>query len=245
MVLLTSFCCHAQEDDLEFSADRPGATTSPDITPKYKLMWEVGMQYEYDRTDNVCIKTFNYYNSMFRFGVSDYAELRFGFAASQTYPESEHSYGGISSLTFGTKVKLYDGWRAIPKVSLLGELLLPGGSNHNYLPQHIGGNLHLVFSNDITSWFSLGYDAGLIWSGVTDENATTFLGVCCSFKTTQRLGLFIEEYNNLNEENLYMTEFGGTFMITPRVQIDAYADMNLQHMDKYINVGIGVVWKIN
>ena len=42
-----------------------------------------------------------------------------------------------------------------------------------------------------------------------------------------------------------MTEFGGTFMVSPRVQIDAYADMNLRRMDKYINVGVGVAWRIN
>ncbi len=237
---------YAQEEEFEFSADRPGTTTSPDIMPKYKLMWEAGLQYEHDCADGTSTNTFNYHSSLFRFGVSDYAELRFGIAASQTYLEGEDNYGGISSLAIGTKVKIFDGWRAVPKISLLGELLLPGGSNHKYLPQHVGTNLHLLFNNDITSWFSLGYDAGVIWSGDTDEERpSTFLGACFSFKPTERLGLFVEEYNTLNTTNQYMTEFGGTYMVSSRVQIDAYIDMNLQHMDKYVNIGIGVVWRIN
>lgn len=246
LAMFIVFSGYAQEEGLEFSADRPGATTSPDITPKYKLMWEAGLQYEHDRTDGTSINTFNYHNSLFRFGVSDYAELRFGIAASKTYLEGEDNYGGLSSITVGTKVKIFDGWRAVPKISLLGELLLPGGKEHKYLPQHVGGNLHLAFNNDIASWFSLGYDAGVVWSGMSDEvRPSTFLGVCFSFKPTQRLGLFVEEYNTLNEVNSYMTEFGGTFMVSPRVQIDAYADMNLRRMDKYINVGVGVAWRIN
>ena len=245
VALLASVSCHAQEG-LEFVADRPGATTSPDIAPKYKLFWETGLQYEHDCTDKSTENTLNYHNSLFRFGVSEYAELRLGIAASQSYPDHQDSYGGISSLTVGTKVKIFDGWRAVPKISLLGELLLPGGSNHKYLPQHVGANLHLLFNNDITSWFSLGYDAGVIWSGDTDEEQpSTFLGACFSFMPSERLGLFVEEYNTLNTTNQYMTELGGTYMVSSRVQIDAYIDMNLQHMDKYVNIGIGVVWRIN
>lgn len=245
MALLPSLSCHAQEG-LEFVADRPGATTGPDIAPKYKLIWETGLQYEHDHTDKPTEKTLNYHNSLFRFGVSEYAELRLGIAASQTYPDNQDSYGGISSLTVGTKVKVFDGWRAVPKISLLGELLLPGGSNHCYLPQHVGTNLHLLFNNDITSWFSLGYDVGVFWSGNKDEEQpSTFLGACFSFKPTERLGLFVEEYNTLDTTNQYMTEFGGTYMVSSRVQIDTYIDMNLQHMDKYVNIGLGVVWRIN
>lgn len=236
--------CYAQ-DNAEFSADRPGVTTSPDIMPKYKLMWETGLAYENDRTEETSVKTLNYHNSLFRLGLSDYAELRFGFAANHTYLKNEDSYGGISSLLVGTKMKIFDGYNVIPKISFLGELLLPGKSGSNYLPPHIGANLHLAFSNDITSWFSVGYDAGLIWSGMPEEeHASTFLSINCNFKPTERLGLYVEECNFLNQKNLYVVEMGGTYMVSSRIQLDAYADVNLKHLGDYINIGLGVAWLI-
>ena len=243
---LLALPCIAQEDDIDFSADRPGMTTNPDVMPKNKLMWEAGLEFENDRIDGDAVNTFNYHNSLFRYGLTDYAELRFAFAASHTYIKGGDNYGGISDLSLGTKVKIYDGYRALPKVAMLAELYLPGGDDHNYLPQHVGTNLHLAFSNEITSWLSLGYDVGMVWSGYSDEDhATTFGSINLNFVPADKACIFIEEYNFWNHDiNQNMIEFGGTYMVSRRVQLDAYADMDLRHFGNYINVGLGVSWRI-
>lgn len=242
---LFSVICYAQGDVNEFSSDRPGMTTGPDVMSKNKLIWEVGLAFENDCIDEIGVKTLNYHNSLFRYGLSNYAEVRFGFATNETYTRNAERYGGISSLFVGTKMKLLDESKIFPKVSFLGELLLPGSINSNYLPQHIGANLHLVFNNEITSWFSLGYDAGVVWSGMQDEeHASTILGLNLNFKPSERFSLYVEECNTLNKENLYFTELGATYMVSSRVQVDAYADIDLQHINKYINLGLGLSWLI-
>lgn len=231
------------QDDMEFTADRPGATTGPDVIAKKTLMLETGMEYESDRICGPAIKTWNYNNSLFRYGLTDFAEVRFSIAGSETYDGDGH-FGGVSDLSLGTKVKIYAGSKYLPKVSLLGTLLLPGGKEHNYLSERIGGDLHLLFNNEICSWFSLGYDVGLTWIGNSGDQEETFLGFCFSFQPADKFGCFVEEYNTFAGETTCMSEVGVSYMLSPRLQIDAYTDFNLKHFGKYNNIGIGLAWKI-
>jgi len=242
-IILFSFTSFAQEDFV-FSADRPGATTGTDIMEKYKVQWETGMNFDNNKSTETSVKTWNINNSLFRFGVTDYAELRVAASVNRTTFDNT-SICNVADIRIGTKVKIFDGYKAVPAISLLAEMLIPGGKNSDYLPERIGGNFHLLFNNYICSWFSLGYDVGITWTGNPGAREQVFAGICFGFQPIDKLSLFIEEYNTFYEETDVMTEFGASYMITKRLQIDAYADLNLKDIRNYYNIGFGVAWKIN
>jgi hypothetical protein len=49
----------------------------------------------------------------------------------------------------------------------------------------------------------------------------------------------------LNSKGDYSVDFGVTYMVHPKVQLDVAADLNLQQPDKYYAVSAGVAWQIN
>ena len=142
-------------------------------------------------------------------------------------------------------------------MSFLGTLLLPGGSRSHYLPQHVGIQTHLLFENELSNSFSLGYDVGAEWSGDTD-NPNIFFGVSLNYQATNKLSFFIESYNLYNSQKQddwakpgrashfnCMSEVGAAYMISPRLQVNLYGDINLNEPSKYANVGLGMAWLLN
>ncbi len=136
LLALTFGCAQAQDDG--FTADRPGATTGSDVLPKGRVQWETGMGWERSKMENPSTTTWTLNNSLLRWGFSRYAELRLQADALYTTNADTH-YGGIANAALGTKVRLFEGRKALPAVSLLGNLLIPGCKNAHYLPRHLGG----------------------------------------------------------------------------------------------------------
>ena len=51
----------------------------------------------------------------------------------------------------------------------MGTILIPGGSNAHYLPKNLGIQAHLLFENELSSKFTLGYGLGAEWDGDTES----------------------------------------------------------------------------
>lgn len=183
-----------------------------------------------------------------RCGITDYCEFRFGISYDYTwtYMDDEcYKLGGLSDLSFGTKVKLYDGKGWIPKMALLATLTMP--ADKDFLPERVGGDFHLLFGNDLCDWCSLGCDVGYSWSKKNGEYENPlFFGVSLGFAPTDKLGLMVEEYNVTDNDNKVnpFSEFAVTYMVHPRVQLDAYTDVDWKNPGKFRNIGIGVAWRI-
>ena len=110
-----------------FTADRPGATTGVDVLPKGRVQWETGIGYERSKMDGPAATTWTLNNSLLRWGISESAELR--LQADYLYSSCEGAHtNGLSNVAIGTKVKIFEGWKAVPAVSLLGNVLVPGWS---------------------------------------------------------------------------------------------------------------------
>ncbi len=241
LMTLLPLCAIAQEDE-GFTADRPGATTGTDVLPKGRFQWETGMGWERSKMEGVTATVWTLNTSLLRWGISEHAELRLQGDWLNESVEGEH-YNGLSGLAIGTKMKLFEGWKAVPVISLLANILVPGGSDSNFLPENWGGQVGILFQNELTPWLSLGYEGDLIWSD--DSRPAAFFGACLGFQVNDRLSLMVEEYNTNNQDGTSCwMEIGGAWQLSSRVQLDVATDISLQYPSRFANVMVGVAWQI-
>lgn len=106
---------------------------------------------------------------MFRLGLTPQAEVRLQIDECITHTPEGNFGGGIANATIGTKIKVYEGGKILPKVAIMGTILIPDGSNAHYLPKHLDFQAHLLFENELSSKFTLGYDLGGEWDGDTES----------------------------------------------------------------------------
>lgn len=240
-ILLSFFQSVYAQEDVSFTADRPGATTGTDVIPKGRFQWETGFGYEKSTFSSTRVENWTINNSLFRYGISDYAELRFQIDEMCTHT-NDGSFGGIANLMLGTKISLCEGAGVLPSISLMGNLYIPGGKESKYLPQNLGSSMDLLFNNELCSWISLGYQVGLSWCD--NAKPTTFAGACFEVTPTKKFSFFIEEYNFFYDETECYMEVGASYLLHPRLQIDLATDFDLKHMKSYHNLSFGIAWQI-
>lgn len=242
--IFISFIASAQNEsnDICISADRPGMATGVDIMPTKKIQWETGFQWDYINQSH----SFTLPTTMLRFGLSDFAELRLQYDG--TFAENNYS---IEPLILGTKIRVFDGWKWAPRISFMANLAIPSTPDLAK-SMHIAPSLYLLFQNDITNWFNIGYNVGVEWNG-EDATPATFLAVCLGFGITDNFGAFLESYNYFTRYNLSTgktavdanLDFGFNYIVHPRIQLDLYASFNCQDPKSYSNIGLGIAWLIN
>ena len=244
-LLMATVVGFAQEDHPGVMADRPGMSTGTDVLPFLKVQWETGFEGGCGDVHSVLLPT-----TMFRFGVTKFAEIRLEYDGALFQTENPHKWGyDVCPLVLGTKVKIFDGYKWVPKISLMANLAIPL-TRAQLHETHVAPSLHLLFQNDVTDWFSVGYDVGAEWNGVNATPAT-FLGVCLGFNVTDDLGLFVESYNYFTKYAMRNTEaecdldFGLSYVVHPKVQLDLYAGFNCQNPRTMSFVGLGVAWMMN
>lgn len=225
------------QEDLVISADRPGMATGTDVMPLHKIQWETGFAYEHSKG---CPDSYTLNNTYLRYGLSEWAEVHVG--ADLLLCDGTT---GLSALSVGTKVKMLDGAGWVPTVSFMANLASPHIGSKAYRPDHLAPQLYLLFQNDVTDWFNIGYNIGAEWDGFIAE-PTTFAAVCLGFAITDDLGCFVESYNYFTTESSeYLMDLGLTWIVSPRVQLDVSAAISLTNPYSYFWAGAGVAWLIN
>ena len=246
IVALVLVCglCHAQNELSTISADRPGALTGTDVIPLYKVQWETGMGFESTK-DGPHTLVLN--NTLLRFGLFESTEIRLGANALMLNEEQGAAPTfGMTPLTFGIKTKFFEGGDVLPSVALLAELKSPHIGTKEWLPSHLTPTLHLLFDHTVTNWLGIGYNIGAEWDGETGATAT-YLGFGLYFTISEQIGSFVETYNYIypEEGNQYLTQFGFTWLVSRRVQLDIAADLDFQNLGKFYAISGGVAWLIN
>ena len=114
------------------------------MLPKGRVQLETGVGFERSTIDGPSITTWMLNNSLIRWGISESAELR--MQADYLYRNREGvRTSSFSNVAIGTKVKLFKGWKAVPAISLLGNVLVPGSSISEFLPREWGGQMGFLF----------------------------------------------------------------------------------------------------
>ena len=123
-----ALCLQAQDvenaEPLSVAADRPGMATGVGVLPFKTIQWETGFQWDYaDRQHSFTLPT-----TMLRFGVAPFAELRLeydGTLSSTTEWNYTQWQYQVEPLILGTKIRVFDGWKAVPKISFLANIAIP------------------------------------------------------------------------------------------------------------------------
>ena len=205
LLLLFTFvalCLQAQNventEPQSVAADRPGMATGVGVLPFKTIQWETGFQWDYaDRQHAFTLPT-----TMLRFGVAPFAELRLEYdgtlcqTAIQNEPKWQYQ---VEPLILGTKIRVFDGWKAVPKISFLANIAIPI-TKEVFQTSHVAPSLYLLFENDVTEWLNLCYNLGAEWNGV-DATPSTFLALCLGFTINDQWGAFLESYNYFTRLN--------------------------------------------
>ena len=245
IVAILAVCCFnlKAQEDAEFTADRPGASTGPSVVGQGVIQLEQGVQYDRDGVAS----TFTFSNTLLRYGLFPNMELRLG-GDGFLYKEDGSTQGfkpAFSGLSVGTKIKCFEGKGAIPAVSVLADFAVPYTASKGFNTDHLAPSLYLLFENPVNDWLSIGYNLGAKWDG-TLPDATTFAAVCLGFTATESLGCFLESYNYFGVlDNVYAMDFGFNWMVGRRVQLDLAANMDLRNPAQCWSISCGVAWQIN
>lgn len=250
---------HAEHKDIHAEADRPGMGTGTNVLPFGFIQWETGL--EAAHLMNVHALTLP--TTLFRFGLGPWAELRVEYTGLLLVEDGreEKASADVSyapePLWIGSKIRLWGGseepkLRWIPRISLLLDAGLPlTRYDAEYHP--FCGAVDLLFENDITDWLTIGYDVGVYWID-WEPAPDIFASLAFNFMPTEKLGVFIESYNNFDPKRTLTVydinlDFGLTYMVHPHVQLDAYSGFNLYHSERFLSgprnnvyAGLGVTW---
>lgn len=246
LFLLSFSVLVAQESEFTISADRPGMATGVDILPFKKVQFETGFQWDYSGTSAITLPT-----AMLRFGLSDFAEFRLQYDGTLTENLGAPWNYSVEPLTIGTKIKVLESGQYVPAISFMANLAIPSTTELAHT-MHVAPSLYLLFQNDITDWFNVGYNVGVEWNG-EDAIPATFLAICLGFGITDNFGAFLESYNYFTRYDLSTgktavdanLDFGFNYIVHPRVQLDLYTSFNCQNPKSYSNIGLGIAWLIN
>lgn len=231
--------------DVEMCADRPGASTGTGVMGQFQFQWETGFGFENNKYNGADEKTYTINTSLFRLGLTDVAELRLQVDEQYVKSGSNDGIGGLCPLVVGTKVKLFNGYKAVPQVAMLCNLTIPSGKDE-FKSEHLAPSLYLLFDNQLCDKWSLGYNVGGEWDGES-SHATTFVALCLGYSICDKLSAFVENYDYFHSEckPVWMTEFGFAWQVAKRVQLDVAGDLNLRDPGKQYAVSCGLAWLIN
>ena len=238
LMVLSFAVVHAQ--DVEFTADRPGASTGPSTVAKGVIQWEQGVQYDGDGAKGV----FTFSSTLLRYGLFEGVELRLsgdGFI----YDDVNRWRPAFSGVSLGTKIKCFDGKGGIPAVSVLANFSIPATGTKGFVVENLAPSLYMLFENPLNDKLSLGYNVGVEWNG-SSPSPMAFVALCLGYSVTDDLGCFVESYNYLGRAgNQFCADFGLNYMIARKVQLDVAANLDLCNPENCWAVSFGVAWQIN
>ena len=249
------------------TADRPGAGTGSEVLPYEVMMWETGFEGQYAYWDK---HTFTLPTTLFRFGLPGPAELRLEYTGSLDVlpykPNIKYIYDP-SPLTIGTKINIFENHghnnnlRWVPRTSVLVNLNLPI-TQQMAKEMPIGGGVDLLFENELTDWLSLGYDIGARWEEWAPA-PDIFAALGFNIELANKVGMYVEAFGTFDPDAMNEKtgktythsdvnfNFGFTYAVHPRVQLDIYAGFNCYNSNPELSkpqnksfVGLGVAWMI-
>lgn len=211
----------------ELVTDRPDFTESSSTVPTGRLQLEGGAQYDYLDFPGGGLHNLSALNLLARIGVADFAELRLQAPSIEAVGLGEDGTDtGFSAASVGAKLAtaLTDELRvgAIPFVDIGVE------------SADIAGGLIGTLAYDVTETVGLGFNAGANAQEGLDEELeiTGFASLSAGLGVTDEVSIFAETFVLSPEEDAQvLADVGVTYLLSPKVQLDAYFGAELPDTD--------------
>lgn len=239
IVSLIVFCFIVTATYAQINTDRPTQSASSTVLPAGRFQVETGLQYT--RITNVSYQL-TYHNTLLRYGLNDFFELRFGTSNEFLDPGFDggnRSYSGFSPVVLGFKSKISDENGFWPEISFLGQVALPSGQNV-FSVNTVVPSFRFNFGHTINDNNSIGYNWGMEWSDGSSAatNIYTFiynLSFAGSFTTFFEFYGFIED--GLNDHRF---DTGLIYLFSENFQVDISGGPGLTEdaPDWFLGVGL-------
>src|SRR5690606_21053816 len=147
------------------------------------------------------------------------------------------------------KAKLTEQKGFLPKMSFIGHLAVPGLTDETFRSEYLAPNIKLAFLHSVSSLYSLGYNAGLAWNGVSPHPTFTY-SIANGFSITKRLGLYVEAYGEALQrdfDNITVRADGGlTYIIGQDFMVDVSGGVGVTNNapERFVSVGFSYRFKL-
>ncbi len=220
------------------NTDRPNQTESSATVPNNSLQIESGILIGFTEASGISQRQILAPTSLLRFGLFQFAELRF---ISQVEQFKNYNLGtehlGISDLELGTKIQLFRKDEIGTEVALLSHWVIPSGSS--ILSNRVNGTVNkLCISHSLGGNLGIGYNLGYSYFGIGQGDLTYSLAI--GYSVSNKVGVYFEPYGQFTNLKIYVSNFdaGFTYLIHEQLQADFSFGIGLNNKMNYASVGI-------
>ncbi|HLE82947.1 MAG TPA: transporter [Thermoanaerobaculia bacterium] len=249
----------AGEPPGELVTDRPDQTESAAVVPPGYVQVETGVLFSRDEAGGEETETVEGPGTLVRIGLGSRTELRLGWDGwVREERELAGARGGSradgpADAEVGAKMKLRDEAGRLAEAALLVGVSLPIGDDE-LTSDRLDPSLLLALAHTLSERLSLGYNAGVVWSsevgdqGVRETYSHLVYTGALGVGLTDRLGafaeLFGEEPLDAPGGSVVSADGGFTWLLRPKLQLDAYAGAGLteEAPDWFAGAGLSLRW---
>lgn len=239
---------------LVISTDRPGFSTGTGIVPQGHIQLENGFTFTTDRAEGIRTNTYTGPQMLLRVGlVEDLLEFRISWSG-YNWVQTRDSDGervnldGWTDAIVGAKLHVLNQDQWIPRVAILGQTTI-GGGEEPVATQEIEPLVGLLMSYDLGSGWSLIANANLAFPTTGGDHFTQGqASVALWFPIVDTMSGFVEAYslfpNSKDNDAAYYVDFGATYLLNDRVQLDASVGvgLNKEANDCFASIGISFLF---
>jgi Putative MetA-pathway of phenol degradation len=246
-ILITCALNARASQELVISPDRPGFSVPPSLVPKNHFQLEIGFSYDRSDLNGTLTKAYSWNQSLFRFGLLSFAEIRLATYFAKTKTETSDgtsAVNGFGPFTLGTKIALFQERGVIPKTSLMANFVIPKTGLPDYRVRSIAPSVLLLFQNSLSDKLSLGYNIGLIWDGESSQPATLY-AVSLGLTLSGKLTCYAENFGSFKPAgNAFYVDAGLAYLLTPRMQLDVSGGISTRGGKRHVQISGGFSWLI-
>jgi hypothetical protein len=190
-----------------------------------------------------------YPTTLLRYGVMKNIELRLQVdVAGTSNSDGSTKLGSISGLNpiiVGAKIYLFEQKKSRPEAAMVFSLTLPYFGKEEFQPQYPAPSVGLYFQNTLNKKVSIGYNAGLQWSG-NDANPTALLTFSPTYNFTKKLSGFAEIYGIFQKGAVpdERCDAGVAFLALNNLQLDVSAGPGIAGGTKNYFISGGISYRI-
>lgn len=231
------------------TTDRPDFTESTKTIQRGHLQGELGYRFTYD--DDSDSSSHDIPETLLRLGVLDIAEARFSFTGYQNVEDAGDSSYGISDLSVGTKVKIFEACECNFELSTIFEITVPSGSS-DLSQDDVSPKGTLLWAYDWGSPLSV---SGNFNFDVPVDNGDYYFEPSASlsfgYAMTDKLGAYAEYFgfypSGGNAPSTVSTHYlngGFTYLLDTNLQLDILSGFGINDAADDYFCGFGLSFRI-